>query len=466
MQITETVSEGLKRELTVVIDAKELDERMQAKLDEVKDKVQLKGFRPGKVPLEHVKKLYGRSIMAEVLEQAVQDTTTKAMADRDERPAFRPSIKFDDEASAVERVITGASDFTFTMSFEVLPKFELVDFKTLNVEKPVAEIAEDEIDAALKRIREGNTGYEPKEGAAEKGDRLTINFLGKIDGEPFEGGAGEDAHVVLGDNMFIPGFEDGLDGAKTGEERTIAVTFPEEYGAKHLAGKAAMFDVTVKEVASPKLPELNDEFAQSLGLETFDKLKGIVREQIGKEFTAASRAKAKRSLLDALDTAHTFELPPSLVENEFNAIWREVTRPAPGGQKPSEEATSDKAREEYRTMAVRRVKLGLVLSEIGQRNGITVTDEEVRRAIMNRARQYPGQERRVIEFYKDNPNALLEIRAPIFEEKVVDFVLELANVTEKTVARDELFHIEEDDPSHVCGPDCDHDHDGDGHRHD
>lgn len=462
MQITETVSEGLKRELKVVIEAQELDERLNAKLDEVKDKVQLKGFRPGKVPVEHIKKVYGRSLMAEVLEQTVQETSNKAISERDERPAFQPAIAFEDEGSVLERAIAGGSDLAYTMSFEILPQIELVDFKTLTIEKPVAEVTDEEIDKALTRIRESNTDYEAKDGVAKDGDRLTIDFLGKINDEPFEGGKGEDVHIILGRGMFIPGFEEGLEGAKAGDERTLNVTFPEEYGAQHLAGKPAEFEVKVKEVAAPKLPELNDEFATSLGLDSLEKLKGIVREQITKDFTGASRAKAKRALLDKLDTAHTFELPPSLVENEFDVIWKEVMgeNERTGKSFEDTDTTEEKAHEEYRAMAIRRVKLGLVLSEIGQQNQVTVTDEEVQKAIINRARQYPGQERKVVEFYKENPRALLELRAPIFEEKVVDFALELVNVTEKPVTREELFHFEDDDDAagHVCGPDGDHDH--------
>ena len=459
MQITETVSEGLKRELKVVIGAKELDERLHAKLDEMKDKVHLKGFRPGKVPLDHIKKVYGRSAMAEVLQQAVEESSSKALSGRDERPAFQPSIKLAEEESVLDRMIGGEHDLEFTMSFEVLPKIDLAELKSLKVEKPVAEVAEEETGKALGRIQEANVNFEPKEDVAGEGDRLTLDFIGKIDGEPFDGGKGEDAHVVLGRGMFIPGFEEGLAGVTAGDERTVNATFPENYGAKHLAGKVATFDVKVKEVASPKQPELNDDFAKSLGLDSLDKLKDALRERIGKDYASASRAKAKRSLLDALDSAHSFELPPSLVENEFESIWKEVTHHMEHAKKTfaDEDTTEEKARAEYRTMAERRVRLGLVLSEIGQRNSITVKDEEVRRAIMDRARQYPGQERNVIEFYKNNPGALLELRAPIFEDKVVDFVLELANVSEKKVAPEELFRMDEDGHGHVCGPECDHD---------
>lgn len=489
MQITETLSEGLKRELKVVIGAAELDERLNAKLDELKDKVQLKGFRPGKVPIGHIKKVYGRSAMAEVIEQAVEESRVQAFSERDERPAFPPSIKLPEDEGTVEGVITGAHDLEFIMAFEVLPKIELADLKSLKVERPVAEVGTEEVDKALDRIREGNMGYEPKDGPAEEGDRLTLDFVGKLDGEPFEGGAAEGAHVILGRGMFIPGFEEGLTGAKTGEDRTITANFPENYQAAHLAGKAAEFDVTVKEVASPLLPAADDEFAKSLGLESLDKLKQALRERISKDYSDASRSKAKRSLLDALDEAHKFELPPSLVENEFEAVWREVTQHFERSKKSFEDegTTEEKARDEYRTMAERRVRLGLVLSEIGQRNEIKVTDEEVRRAIMQRAQQYPGQERKVVEFYAKNPNAQMELRAPIFEDKVVDFSLELADVTDKPVAAEELFRMEPDelaghdhdhdhdhdhhhdhdhDHGHVHGPDCNHDHDHDhGHDH-
>ncbi len=460
MQITETVSEGLKRELKVVIGAKELDERLQVKLGELKDKVRLKGFRPGKVPLDHIKKVYGREAMAEVLQQAVTESSNEALSGRDERPAFQPFIKLTEQDTVLDRVIGGEHDLEYTMSFEVLPKIELTDLKALKVEKPVAEITDEQIADSLERIRENNVAYETKDGAAEDGDRLTLDFTGSIDGEPFEGGKGEDAHVVLGRGMFIPGFEEGLAGARAGDERTVNATFPEDYGAKHLAGKAAAFDVKVKEVASPKQQELDDEFAKSLGIESLDKLKDAIRERIGKDYASASRAKAKRSLLDALDATHSFELPPSLVENEFESIWKEVTHHMEHGKKTfaDDDTTEEKAREDYRKMAERRVRLGLVLSEIGQRNAITVADEEVRRAIMDRARQFPGQERQVIEFYKNSPAALLELRAPIFEDKVVDFALELASVTEKTVTPEELFRVEDESEGHVCGPECGHDH--------
>lgn len=481
MQITETLSEGLKRELKVVIAANELDERLSAKLDELKDKVRLKGFRPGKVPVAHLRKVYGPSAMSEVIQQAVNETSSQAITGRGERPAFTPNITLPEDEGTVQKVINGEHDLEFVMSFEVLPKIELADLKTIEVERPVSDVASDEIDKALDRLRNANVAYDAKDGAAENGDRLTLDFVGKLDGEPFEGGSAEDAQVILGRGSFIPGFEEGLDGAKAGDKKTITATFPEQYQAPNLAGKDAEFDVTVKEVAAPRVPEADDEFAKSLGLESLAKLKDALKERISKEYADASRNKAKRSLLDALDKAHHFELPPSLVDREFESIWQEMTSHMERIKRTFEDegTTEEKAREEYRTMAERRVRLGLVISEIGQRNEIKVTDEELRRAIMQRAQQYPGQERKVIEFFRSNPNALLELRMPIFEEKVVDFALELADVKEKKVSAEELFHVEEDehdhthdhdhDHGHVHGPGCGHDHhdhDHDHHHHD
>jgi trigger factor len=459
MQVTEILSEGLKRQLKVVIAAGELDTRLNEKLNDIKDKVRINGFRPGKVPKHHLKKVYGPSIMSDVVQQAVVESSSKAISDRDERPAVQPDIKLPEDQDTVEKIVAGDHDLEYTMTFEVLPKFELADLKTLEVERPVAEVDDKEVDDALGRVRGSNVVYDAKDGEAANGDRVTIDFVGKIDGEPFEGGAAEDAPIILGQGGFIPGFEDGLIGAKAGDERVVKVTFPEKYQAAHLAGKDAEFDVKVKEVAASRLPDADDEFAKSLGLESLDKLKTLLREQISKEFGQASRRQAKQSLFEALAKAHSFELPPSLVESEFTTMWRDLTRRMEMSKKTFEDqdTTEEKVREEYRSEAERKVRLGLVLSEIGRRNEITVQDEEVRRAVLEQARQYPGQERQVVEFYKKNPNAELEIRIPLFEDKVVDFALELVKVTEKTVTPKELFGV---------GDDHDHDHDHHAHDHD
>ncbi len=462
MQVTETFSEGLKRELKVVIGAQELHERLQARLDEIKDKVHIKGFRPGKVPIEHIRKTYGRSVMAEVVQQAVSETTTKALQERKERPAVQPDIKLPEDAQAVEQVMAGKGDLEYVMSFEVLPKIDIKDLRSIRLERLVAEPEEDAIAASLLQLREANKSYEPKDAPGEKGDRLIIGFVGRIDGEPFEGGSAEDAYVVLGEGRFIPGFEEGVTGARAGETRIIDVTFPDDYGAAHLAGKAAQFEVTVKEVARPVVPEANDDFAKSLGLESFQALKDAVKARIAREYEAISRSNLKRALLDALDKQHSFELPPSLVESEFEGMWQELTEQLKrsGRSFEDEGTTEEKARAEYQSLAERRVRLGLILSEIGQKNDIKITDEDIKRAVIERARQYPGQENQVIEFYKKNQRALAELRAPVYEEKVVSFALELVSITDRSVSAADLMRSGDHDAhDHECGPDCDHDHD-------
>ncbi len=465
MQVTETNSEGLKRELKVVIGAGELAERMAAKLGEIQNKAHLKGFRPGKAPIAHIRKAYGRSVMAEVVQQAVNETTEQALKGRDEKPASAPDIKLPEDESTVERVMAGNADLEYVMSFEVLPKIDLTDLKSVKLEKQVAEPTDEEIARSLEEILEANIGYEAKDGGAEHGDRVTIDFAGSIDGEPFEGGSAEDAPIILGHGRFIPGFEDGLMGAKTGDETVISVTFPEDYGASHLADKPAEFKVTVKEVARPVKPEASDDFAKSLGLDSLEKLNAAIKDRIVREFNTASRTKLKKALLDALDEGHKFELPPSLVQGEFNAIWSDIEQQMQRSGKTFEDegVTEEKIRQDYQVMAERRVRLGLLLSEIGQRNEIKIGDDDIKRAIIERARQYPGQENQVVEYYKKNASAVADLRAPVYEEKVVNFILELAQVTEKKVPSTELLAADHDH-DHDCGPDCDHDH-GHDHKH-
>jgi trigger factor len=485
MQVTETVSDGLKRQLKVTVPAGELKARAETKLEDLKSKVRLNGFRPGKVPLAHVRQLYGRSVMAEVLEQTVGETSSKALADRKERPAFQPDIKLPEDQTAVERMIEGASDLEYTMSFEILPKIELTDLKAIELEKEVAEPTEDDLRASLDRLLKANVAYEAKDGPAANGDRLTIDFKGSIGGEAFAGGTGEDAYVVIGSGQFVPGFEENLIGARAGEQRDIKVTFPDDYPAKNLAGKEADFSINVKEAALPVEAKADDEFAKSLGLESFDKLEEAIRGQLQKELDTAARNKLKKLLLDALDERHSFELPPSLIEAEFEGIWRNVTRQLEQSKSTfeAEGSTEEKAREEYRKLAERRVRLGLVLSEIGNENQIRIADEELRRAMLDRARQFPGQERQVVEFYRKNPGALNELRAPVYEDKVISFALEMVKVSEKKVTPSELLEFAKEqereeallsggethdhghDHDHECGPDCDHDHGGHDHDH-
>jgi trigger factor len=460
MNVTETNAEGLRRELKVVVGADELEQRLSSRLDELKDKARIKGFRPGHVPKEHLRKVYGRSVMAEVVQQAVAETSREALSQREERPAFQPKVGLPEDEGEINKIFDGTSDLAYTLSFEVLPNVEVMDLGTLALEQPVAAVTDEDIDKSIERILATNQNYKPKDGAAKKGDRVTIDFVGKIGGEAFEGGTAEDAPIQLGEGGFIPGFEDGLLGAKAGEERTIDATFPAEYAEAKLAGRTAQFEVKVKEVAAPETPTLNDEFAKNLGVETVTQLRETVKSRMEQDRAMASRLKVKRALLDALNEAHTFELPPTLVDNEFQAIWDQTTKDLEQANKSFEDegTTEEKAREEYRDIAARRVRLGLLLSEIGSRNGITVSDDEVNKALIKRVRQFPGQERQVYDFYSNNPEMLAELRAPIYEDKVVDYILELAKVTDKPVSVEELYADPDHDHAHHH-----HDHD---HKHD
>ena len=463
MNVTETNAEGLRRELKVVVGADELEEKLASRLEELKGKARIKGFRPGRVPKEHLRKVYGRSVMAEVVQQAVQETSQKAISEREERPAFQPKVSLPEDEAEINQIFEGTGDLSYTMTFEVLPKVDVMDLSTITLERPTTPVADKDIDEAVERILATNQAYKPKDGAAEKGDRVTIDFVGKLDGEAFEGGTATDAPITLGAGGFIPGFEEGLMGVKAGEEKIVDATFPEEYGEPKLAGKAVTFEIKVKEVAAPETPTLDDDFAKSLGAESVTQMRETVKGRLEFDRNMASRLKVKRALLDALNEGHNFELPPTLVENEFNAIWDQVMHDLEHSKKTFEDegTTEEKAKEEYRGIAERRVRLGLLLSEIGSTNEITVSDDEVNKALIERIRQFPGQERQVYDFYRNTPQALAELRAPIFEDKVVDYILELAKVSDKDVSLDDLYKDLDDGRGH----DHDHDHDH-GHDHD
>ncbi len=443
MQVTETLAEGLKHEFQISVPASDLDAKADVKLVELKDKVKLNGFRPGKVPVSHLKKVYGRSVMAETIDQTIRETNTQIFTDRGFRLATEPKITMPTEAKEVEDILSGKSDLTYTVSIEVVPAIALADFKSFTVEKPVVEVTDADVDEAIKRIADQNRPYAAKaEGAtAETGDRATISFKGSIDGVPFEGGTGEGIQVVIGAGQFIPGFEEQLIGIAAGETRTLKVSFPKNYASEKLAGQAAEFETTATAIESPQDSVVDDEFAKTLGLESLDKLKEAARERLVAEFAGATRQKVKRMLLDRLDEAHRFEAPPSLVEEEFNLMWNSIKAEMESGGKTfaDEDTTEEAAKEEYQKIADRRVRLGLVLSEIGEKNKITVTDDEVSRAVIERARSMPGREKEVWDYYRSNTNALAQLRAPIYEDKVVDFILELANVTEKKVTREDLY---------------------------
>lgn len=447
MQVTETLSEGLKHEFKISVPASDLDAKAGAKLVDLKDKVRINGFRPGKVPVAHLKKVYGRSVMAETIDQTIRDTNTQLFSDRGFRLATEPKITMPTEQAEVEELLNGKTDLTYTVAIEVVPAIALADFKSFQVEKPVADVSDADVDEAIKRIADSNRGYAAKaEGAkAELGDRVTINFKGTINGEVFEGGTGEGIQVAIGSNTFIPGFEEQLTGIGAGETRTLKVSFPKNYMNDKLAGQPAEFETTATSIEAPQDVAIDDEFAKTLGLELLDKLKEAARERLAAEFAGATRQRVKRALLDRLDEAHRFEAPPSLVDEEFNLMWNSVKAEMDSAGKTfaDEDTTEDKAKDEYRKIADRRVRLGLVLSEIGEKNKITVTDDEVGRAVIERARSMPGREKEVWDYYRSNAQALAQLRAPIYEDKVVDFILELANVTEKKVSREDLYKDED-----------------------
>ena len=447
MQVTETTTEGLKREFRVVVAASDLSTRVNDRLTEMKDRVRINGFRPGKVPVAHLKKVYGRAVTAETIEQMVRETNAKIVTDHGLKLATDPKITMTEDKAEIESVIEGKTDLAYTVALEVVPKITLADFKSLKLEKLTTTVSDEDISDALQKVADQNRPYVAKAegGKAESGDRVTISFTGTIDGVPFEGGTGEDVPVTIGSNTFLPGFEDQLIGIAAGESRTVNVTFPANYGSEQLAGKAAAFAVTAKTVESPGTVTIDDAFATSLGLESLEKLREAIKARIAQEYAGASRQKLKRALLDQLDTLHKFEAPPTLVEEEFKNVWNTVVADLKAQNRTFEDegTTEEKASAEYRGIADRRVRLGLVLAEIGEKNNIKVADEEMARGLAERARQFPGQEKEVWDFYTKNPNALASVRAPIFEEKVVDFLVELAGVTEKPVTKEELYKEDE-----------------------
>lgn len=449
MEVTETLSDGLKREFQVQVPAADLEARVTERLGELKDRVQLRGFRPGKVPVAHLKKIYGKAVMAETVEAVIRELNAQIVSDRGLKLAMAPKVTIPNEETEVEKIIGGQSDLAYTLALEILPKIELADFKGIKLERQVAEVTDAQVNEALEKIAEQNRPFAAKgEGAkVENGDRAVIDFTGRLDGTPFEGGTGGDVGVNVGSGTFIPGFEDQLIGMGVGETRLVKVTFPANYMNDKLAGKAAEFDVTAKLIEAPGTVTVDEAFAKSLGLESLDKLKEAVKGRLQQEHAGLSRQRLKRQLLDKLDEMHKFALPPTLAEDEFKSVWNAVESDlkAQGRTFTDEGTTEEKARDEYRGIAERRVRLGLVLAEIGEKNKITVTEDEIKRAIIERARQVPGREQEVWEYYSKNPDAVAGVRAPIFEEKVVDFLVELAAVTEKQVAREDLLKDEEEE---------------------
>lgn len=431
MQITETLAEGLKREYTITVPASDLESRVNSKLEEARPEVEMKGFRKGKVPMALLKKQFGPRIMGEAMQESVDEAMQGHLDESGDRPAMQPEVKMTNEDWKE------GDDIVVSMSYEKLPEIPEVDYKALKLEKLVVTPSEEEVKEALDNLAENAESFATKKGKAADGDQVVFDFVGSVDGEEFEGGAAEDFPLKLGSGQFIPGFEEQLVGVKAGEEKNVEVTFPEEYQAEHLAGKAAVFACTIKEVKKPVAAEVDDELAKKFGAEDLDALKGQITERLGAEYKGAARAVMKRSLLDQLDDVVSFELPPSLVEAEAKQIahqlWHEENPEVEGHDHPEIETT-----EEHTKLAERRVKLGLLLAELGQKNDVTVSDAEMTQAIMNQARQYPGQERAFFEFIQQNQAAQQQVRAPLFEDKVVDFIAEMAEVTEKEVSKDEL----------------------------
>ena len=442
MQVTQTLSEGLKQEYKVVLAAEDLASRVEGQLAEIQSKAHIKGFRPGKVPVAHLRRLYGRSIMAEVVQEAVNEANRKIIEENNLKLAGSPKIELPDDQAELQQAFDAKADLSYRVAIEVLPKFEIGTFGDIEIERLVADIPEQDIDEAVKNLADRNRPYTPKDdkAVAEKGDKVTVDFVGTVESQVFDGGSANDVDLVLGAGSFLPGFEDQIVGMKLNETRTVSVTFPETYSEAKLAGKPAEFAVTVKAIGAPGELAIDDQFAKSLGFEDLGKMREAVRASFERDSAAISRRKWKRELLDQLDKKYTFELPEQLVEREFELIWSqaEAERKSTGRSFADDATTEAAERAEYRAIAGRRVRLGLALSEIGEQAGVKVSEEEVTQVLYERARSFPGRERQFIEYYRKNPELMSEIRGPILEEKVVNHVMAQAKVTDRHVSKEEL----------------------------
>jgi trigger factor len=447
MQVTETLSAGLKREYKVVVNQAELDQELNAKLVDLSKRANIKGFRPGKVPVHHLKRIYGKSAMAEVVQNTIDSRSKALLEEKKLKPAYQPEVKLPEDQAEVEAIMDGKGDLAFSVALEIIPEFDVKDHSGLELTRHVVEVSEDQIEETLKRISSQSKNFEDKDGEAAQGDRVTINFVGTIDGTAFEGGTAEDVSLEIGSGQFIPGFEEQLVGAKSGDELTVKVTFPADYGVAELAGKPAEFATKLTKVEAPQEAPVDDDFAKKMGFEDLAKLKDTIKERMGAEFAQMTTMKLKRDVLDALDKEYTFELPEKLVDAEFKGIWNALTGEMnrSGKSFADENTTEEDARKEYRTIAERRVRLGLVLGTMGEKEGVQVTEQELQNALMARMRQFPGQEKMVIDYYRKNPGAMMELRGPIFEQKVVDAIVAKAKVSEKTVSKDELQAMVQDE---------------------
>ena len=438
MQVTEIANDGLKRQFRIQIPASEISGEVDKRLSELGKTARLPGFRPGKVPMSLLKKQFGQQLMGEILEKTVSETSQKTIDERGLRPAAQPRVEITKFAEG--------EDLEFSVDLEVLPEIAQPDFSALTLERLKVEISDAMVEETMGRIatqsREKKPAADGREAA--KGDAVVIDFVGKVDGTPFENGTATDFELELGSGAFIPGFEDQLVGAKAGEQREVKVSFPEEYGAKELAGKPAVFECTVKQVLEFVPRPVDDELAKANGFDSLAAMRKAVTERLEQELASVARARTKRQLLDLLAKQADFAAPPSLVETEFEGIWQRIEEARKQGESVGD-GDEEKLKQEYRDIAVRRVKLGLLLAEIGRQNNIQVSQDEMNRAVMQEAQRYPGQERQVFEFFQNNANARATLRAPIFEDKTVDFIIELAKVEERVVSRDELLKEPDDE---------------------
>jgi len=445
MQIVEKSGEGLSRVYGVTVPVAELAQRLDARIAEITPQLNIKGFRPGKVPPAHVRRVHGKALMAEVVQQALNETTQKVITDNNLRPAGEPDLTPEGD---IEKVIEGKADLAYELAVELMPDFEPVDPATLTLNRPVYTPTEAEVDEAAEGLAKQSRTYEPRTGKtvkAKDGDQLTIDFVGRIDGVAFEGGSATDTPLTLGSGQFIPGFEEQLVGAKPDSTVIVKVKFPDDYQAENLKGKDAEFEVTVKEVKAPVDSAVDDELAKRLGLEDLAALKDILRKNLEEQYAGASRFKLKRALLDLLDTKHDFPLPPKMVEAEFGVIWQQVQGDKERGALPPEDAekTDEQLQTEYRKIAERRVRLGLVLAEIGRANNVQVTEQELMEAMRQEAMRYGAQAQQIFDMFRQNPNFQAQLRAPIFEDKVVDLIVSKAKVEDQEVSKEELLKEDE-----------------------
>lgn len=457
MQTVETLNEGLKRAYTLTLAAKDIADRVEQEVARLAPQVRMPGFRPGKVPANLIRKMHGEALQGDALNNSVQEAVQALIAQEKLRPAMSPSVEL---TEGYEH----GKDAELKIALEVLPEITAPSIEGLKLERLTVEASAETIDEAVLRIAQQQKGYDdaPKGHKAQTGDLVVMDFVGKVDGTPFDGGTGEGMSVEIGSGRLIPGFEDQLVGVKADDEKTITVTFPADYNVDYLKGKEATFDLVIKDVRVPGEAKADDEFAKSLGLEGIDQLRELMKGQLEQEFNQLTRTHMKRRLLDQLAAAHDFDVPPSMVDAEFNQIWAQLEHEASHEEdQDAARAEMEKDRDEYRAIAVRRVRLGLLLSEIGQANNVQISSQEMNRLISQAAMQYPPQDReRFIQYVQQDPMAAAQIRAPLYEDKVVDFLFSTAEITDRAVTREELeAAIEaESDEGHVHGPGCGHDH--------